>query len=312
MAKEHWHNNGSSQSPKLSMAPNYPEEEVYKCADENDACACEGRVHFGLRIRPDNGEEIESFQGLLQFARQTKKSGKNEALVCRSSDMNTRNGKNLDEVWDDFKDLPKQCFCEPKPKYEPYHCSADGGQCSCKNGNVFYGAKFAQGNSSKIASFEDMQAQSMTVVAANKTDYVACDPSSFEGVDPLPDQEKECYCDDSKKIDEDLIKNTIEFWRGKAAEKAAREAQAKADAEAEAAEAAEDAEHARLEAELKRTKAAKKAKEEALKKKAEIMKKALEDKIKAMKDAAEAAKKEAEEQAKKDAEEEAEKKAEYE
>ena len=108
--------------------------------------------------------------------------------------------------------------------------------------------------------------QPMTVVAANMTDYVACDPSSFEGVDPLPGVEKECYCDDRKNASAELVKQTIEYWRGIAAEKAAREAQAKADAEAEAAEAAEEAERARLEAELAKTKKAHKAMQEALKK----------------------------------------------
>lgn len=56
-----------------------------------------------------------------------------------------------------------------------------------------------------------------------------------------------------------MVKSTIDYWRGIAEEKAARELQARADAEAEAAEAAEDAEHARVEAELAKTKAAKKA-----------------------------------------------------
>lgn len=213
---------------------------------------------------------------------------------------------------DEFKELPKQCFCEPMPKYEPYHCSEDGGQCSCKKGRVFYGAKYKPGNGTKMASFEDVTNSQFAVVDANNTDYVACDPSSFEGVDPVPGVDKECYCDDQKKVDEDLVKNTIEYWRGLAAEKAAREAQAKADAEAEAAEAAEDAEHARLEVELKKTKAAKKAQEAALKAKHDAEKKALEEKIKAMKEAAEQAKKDAEEEAKRDAEEEAAKKAEYE
>lgn len=116
----------------------------------------------------------------------------------------------------------------------------------------------------------------MTAVNANKTDYVACDPSSFEGVDPLPGLEKECYCDDSKKADQDMVKSTIDYWRGIAEEKAARELQARADAEAEAAEAAEDAEHARVEAELAKTKAAKKAQEAALKAKHAAMKTAME------------------------------------
>ena len=86
------------------------------------------------------------------------------------------------------------------PQYEPYHCSADGGNCSCKNGNVFYGIKYKPGNESmsQMANFEDLTSMPYTVVGANKTDFVSCNPSSFEGVDPLPDSEKECYCDSRK------------------------------------------------------------------------------------------------------------------
>ena len=165
LAREHWYKNGSQQNPKMSMAPNYPEEEAYKCADENDECYCDGRVHFGLRMRPDNGSEIETFQSLLEFSRMTvKSSGYKDAVTCRASDM--ARGHGLNKVWDDFKDLPKQCYCEPMNKYEPYHCSADGGQCSCKNGNVFYGAKYKEGTK-KIANFESVMDQPVTVVSAN-------------------------------------------------------------------------------------------------------------------------------------------------
>lgn len=138
--------------------------------------------------------------------------------------------------------------------------------------------------------------QPFTVVEANQTDYVACEPSSFEGVDPLPGQVKQCYCDDRKNASEDMIKYTKQYWRSIKEEKQIIEAQAKAEAEAEAAEEADEEEHKRLEAELKKTKEQKKAMEEALKKKHEAEKKAMEDKIKAMQKAAEAAKKAAEEQ----------------
>lgn len=92
-------------------------------------------------------------------------------------------------------ELPKQCWCEPLPRYEPYHCSADGGSCSCKGGAVLYGAKFKNETSTKIANVEDAALRPWTVTFANKTDYVQCSPSSFNGVDPLPGEEKECYCD---------------------------------------------------------------------------------------------------------------------
>jgi hypothetical protein len=45
---------------------NYPEEETpYLLGNEGDYGACNGRIHYGLRIRPDSGSEIETFQGLL-------------------------------------------------------------------------------------------------------------------------------------------------------------------------------------------------------------------------------------------------------
>lgn len=182
---------------------------------------------MGQRIRPDNGDEVETFQDLLSFGRLHKHSngGPHETVTCMDTEFPEKQKTGGDGgIWSDFKDLPKQCWCEPENKYEPYHCSADGGQCSCKNGNVFYGAKFAEDNTTKIANFAEMSAQAMTVVGANQTDYVACDPSSFEGVDPLPGFEKECYCDDRKNVSAELVKNTIEYWRGIAAEKAAREA----------------------------------------------------------------------------------------
>jgi hypothetical protein len=61
MARDHFYNNGSQQNPKLDASPNYPEEQAYKCADEGDSCQCDGRIHYGLRIRPDSGDEINTF-----------------------------------------------------------------------------------------------------------------------------------------------------------------------------------------------------------------------------------------------------------
>lgn len=115
---------------------------------------------------------------------------------------------------DDFKELPKQCFCEPKNNYEPYHCSADGGSCSCKNGNIFYGRKFKEGSTKKLANFEDVTSSTFAVIANSKEDYVPCEPDFFGGVDPLPDEDKQCYCDDQKKISSELIKGNTDYWAG--------------------------------------------------------------------------------------------------
>jgi len=46
------------------------------------------------------------------------------------------------KAWKDYDDADLQCFCEPFLTPEPYHCSDDGGDCTCPGGNVFYGEKF--------------------------------------------------------------------------------------------------------------------------------------------------------------------------
>ena len=64
---------------------------------------------------------------------------------------------------------------------------------------------------------------------ANKTNngHVTCEPSSFENVDPLPGQDKECYCVKNKNILHPTVDAYVysikEYWRGVAAEKAAIE-----------------------------------------------------------------------------------------
>ena len=90
-----------------------------------------------------------------------------DTYTCDESSFSIRKNSGKAEKWKIFADLPKQCWCEPENKYEPYHCSEDGGQCSCKNGNVFYGAKFALGNATKMSNFLDASNQPLTVVAAN-------------------------------------------------------------------------------------------------------------------------------------------------
>ena len=78
---------------------------------------------------------------------------------------------------------------------------------------------------SQMANFEDLTSMPYTVVGANKTDFVSCNPSSFEGVDPLPDSEKECYCDSRKNgTSEEEVKQVIQGWRDKLEEEAAAEA----------------------------------------------------------------------------------------
>lgn len=61
-----------------------------------------------------------------------------------------------------------------------------------------------------------------------------CTPDSFEGVDPLPGQEKSCHCDPYSMYN-GYINYFKEYWRQIYAEKQAAEQLARDEAEAKAA-----------------------------------------------------------------------------
>lgn len=65
--REHWFTNGSKQAPPLEIKPASSEEEPYKCSDFGGECKCQGRIHFGLKKRPDSGEEITTLEGLMDW-----------------------------------------------------------------------------------------------------------------------------------------------------------------------------------------------------------------------------------------------------
>ena len=66
------------------------------------------------------------------------------------------------------------------------------------NGAVFYGALSIDGFESP-ADFWGIQNNQWTVNDANKTGNVTCSPSTFEDTDPLPGEDKQCMCDETKR-----------------------------------------------------------------------------------------------------------------
>jgi len=42
-----------------------------------------------------------------------------------------------------------------------------------------------------------------------------CDSSSFAGIDPLPSQDKQCFCDERKKTGVEEAKTMISRWEHK-------------------------------------------------------------------------------------------------
>jgi hypothetical protein len=242
------------------MTP-YSYDTPEKCGDApNSTCECHGRVHYGLAARPDNGNDIDTFQEMLLFRTRSKHSDGKSSVRCNSGEFRGANGKK--RFWRGQK---KQCWCEKAYTYQPHHCAEEGGDCKCKGGNVFFAHKFNPLHTSKIADFEEATSEGFAVVEANNTNSVSCSAASFEGYDPLPGYLKHCYCDSrgTAKTAAD-IRATKDLWRAQEAERIAKEEKARADAEAEAArlaaaeKAAEEA-AARAAAEA----AAKKAREEA-------------------------------------------------
>ena len=97
--REHWYNNGSQQVPPLDIKPSTSEETPFKCADYGGDCKCKGRVHFGLKVRPDNGDEITTLEDLTDWMKGSymNKQGKITDVECRRSNFK----KNRKGLWKD-------------------------------------------------------------------------------------------------------------------------------------------------------------------------------------------------------------------
>lgn len=217
-----------------------------------------------------------------------------------------------------YREEVKQVWCNPwNDPAQVSTCAVDGDDCMCPtDGLIVYSA--AGGFYPSLNNY-----LTADVVNATNNGHVSCEPSSFEDVDPLPGQDKSCYCVNKRltlnpNIDP-FVQGIKEYWRQVAAEKAAKEEEERKAAEAEALRQ-QEAERLRLE-ELEKKKqeaeAAAKLKarlEREAKEKEEAAKRAAEEaaRIKAAEEAAIKKQKEEEEAAKKAAAEAARLKAEAE
>jgi len=107
----------------------------------------------------------------------------------------------------------KQCWCERKPKDVPTSCANDGGDCLC-NGLVFYMKKV--GTSNNWADFYTAIRGDYTVNNANNTAHIKCTKANFEGVNPLPGEDKQCFCDENQvQMSAATVQAVKEYWRTK-------------------------------------------------------------------------------------------------
>lgn len=159
-------------------------EKPWKCADEGSSCECQGRVYFGSYFANDTGKEIKKFEDLLHWKFDSKYTKEGESMECSAKDFGQ----------DPWPGQNKQCFCEPGMGYQPNHCAAQGGECKCPKGSVFFARKYREGTK-KIEDLEHAIKSDFSVVQMKDNSSVTCMATSFQGVEPLPGVEKDCYCD---------------------------------------------------------------------------------------------------------------------
>jgi hypothetical protein len=80
-------------------------------------------------------------------------------------------------------------------------------------------------NTTSTLSYFDARSTSWTVNSVNNTGNISCSAKSFEGTDPLPGEEKQCFCDEHKlQANEETVQWVKSMWRNKKLEKQARTA----------------------------------------------------------------------------------------
>jgi hypothetical protein len=95
----------------------------------------------------------------------------------------------------------------------------------------------AKSSGNKTLNYFDAHETFWTVNSMNSTRNITCSPSSFEGTDPLPGQDKQCFCDDHRThATEETVSWVKSYWRNIKLEKQARAAEVKIEAEVNALE----------------------------------------------------------------------------
>jgi hypothetical protein len=158
-------------------------------------------MYMGPLNRPDNGEPIKKFDEMRFW--KTASKVVDDWTMCSSQGMGS----------DPWPEATKQCWCEPAPQYEPTPCGNEGEACLC-NGWVAYGVKNSPDDPNKIANVEEMTSVAFAINDANNTKSIQCVSSNFEMADPLPNGNKQCWCDEKKQyIGADDAQYIKEYWR---------------------------------------------------------------------------------------------------
>ncbi len=175
-------------------------KKAWKCGEgAKTSCKCHGTLYYGPTKRPDNDKDIKDWEDMREWKTLEKES--NEWLSCSEDEFGG----------DPWPDQEKQCWCEDKMPYKPWHCADDGDDCMC-DGWVVYGQK--NGDDKKPLTFFEMIKKSIVIGSAGGKGQVQCSAGSFDGADPLEGGDKACFCDAEKKFfDVQFVKATKMFWK---------------------------------------------------------------------------------------------------
>ena len=228
MSRDNYTNYGYKE--KVNVAPDYWDEPWF-CGDIDPeqpyyslSCGCSGRLWMGPVKDQLSGSRLDTFNEMRNWKSVSKDTSKEDWTDCSVAAFGS-------DPWPGQK---KQCYCEVQPYDYPVRCADDGEDCMC-NGNVYYGDYEEEGYK-KPLDFWAMTGGYWTVNSANNTKNVTCSPKSFEGVDPSPGLQKQCYCDENKiQSDEATVQYVKDYWRNVMWQRQAEMQRAQAEADAEAA-----------------------------------------------------------------------------
>lgn len=176
-------------------------KKAWKCGKApNTECKCHGTLWLGAAKRPDNKAEVKTWEEFRYFKHLPK--SKAGFALCNPKEFGS----------DPLPGLPKACWCEDKPKYEANLCADDGDDCLC-NGYALYGQKFVA-KSKKVNDFKGLIDNSFAILEVKEgQNSIACSEEAFGGVDPFPEGEKMCFCDQEKKFfDKENVEKISEYW----------------------------------------------------------------------------------------------------
>jgi hypothetical protein len=203
LARDHYADYGYKEGRTVEV-PSW--DKLWLCGDTpRSSCKCKGNIHYGQLQAPDNNSTLATFDEMREWETWAKRSEGYEWTTCKHDEFGLTEEPN--------KGTQKQCWCEPTPKYIPSHCGDDGSDCLC-NGLVFYMKRMGEKPNAK--DFYSAMRTGYTVNNVNATNgnKIKCTKSNFEMVNPLPGEDKQCFCDqDQRMMNAAVVQQVKEYWR---------------------------------------------------------------------------------------------------